>query len=62
MTAVKTASDSNGHPVSQAAWDEAVKIISSFAEIWDNAPDDVRFGCGLTNGHFIRCKEFLKDN
>lgn len=62
MSAVRNVSDSNGHQVTQKTWDEAVAIISSFAEIWDNAPDDKQFGCGLKNGHFLRCKEFLQDN
>lgn len=62
MAAVKTASDSNGHPISQVTWDEAIAIISTFAEIWDNAQDDEQFGCGLKNGHFLRCKEFLHNN
>ena len=62
MAAVKAASDSNGHPVSQNTWDEAVAIIKAFAEVWDNAPDGKEFGCGLKNGHFLRCKEFIQDN
>ncbi len=62
MAAVKKAADSNGHPITQNTWDEAISIIKDFAEIWDNAPDGKEFGCGLKNRHFLRCKEFIQDN